>query len=805
MNVRTISILCKSGYSTLSGVRALFLIMLIICVFGLTGITHVVAIGSSAETPMVVPQKGQTSDSIEIIKDIEIGKAGTRVLHADIARPKMLPGQPMPAVMWIHGGAWSSGSHHDFQQTVQLAKHGYLVISVEYRLIDEAIWPAQIEDCKLGVRWLRENAAKYNVNPDRIGCWGTSAGGHLAALMGVTGDKPDMEGNSGSAGFSSRVQAVVDFCGPTVFDGRPETYSSFTTKMAGGTYEQKPEVFRRMSPLENVSPKACPFLIVNGEKDMTVPLFHAQLMTEALRKANVPVELIIVKNAGHGYTFVAPKGDPPAQPSPAEVDAAVLKFLDANLKTESLVPQKLAIVLNPGDLNFLKAPLAEYTASLRESSPRGFWVQGWNKPEQFFRWSLTSPSAGNYVVEVLISGEPGSSIEIIGPLNRLILTLPAGNDHWGNNWNRLRVPGTLSLPGGTSSITVRSQAPKGISTARLNGMALLSLELATAEARKELDHRVQKFRSGAKWFANAKYGVFLQWGEWGYPQHGEKKKWPQMIDDFDVEKFASTMHEIGAGYVIWSATWRTHYFPAPIKAVDDVLPGRTSKRDLIGDLISALGKRGIKLILYYHCGRGDKEWQARNWSNDDPDNWGMDPAFRKHWGDIITEVGQRYGKGLAGWLDDEGEYPKPYEEIGRQLKAGNPNRIISINDWVRPRLTEFQDYQFGEGFTGLNNGAGIRYPYGPERGGNGIYKEGPHKGLQAHGTFVLDGPDWGVFRPETIIRPPQFTNEQLTSIVEEAVARKIVLSFCLLMYEDGTFSEKSLEAMRYVKKVARVK
>ena len=484
---------------------------------------------------------------------------------------------------------------------------------------------------------------------------------------------------------------------------------------------------------------------------------------------------------------------------------AVQQERERIVKTDSLVPQKLPVVLNPGDLNFLKAPLAEYTASLRESSPRGFWVQGWNTTEQFFRWTVTAPAAGSYVVDALISGEPGSTVEIIGPLNRLALTLPAGNDHWGNNWNRLRVPGALSLPGGTSSITVRSPAPKGASTAKLNGMALLSLELATAAARKDLDQRVREFRSSTKWFADAKYGVFLQWGEWGYPQHGEKKKWPQMIDDFDVEKFAATMQEIGAGYVIWSPTWRTHYFPAPIKAVDNVLPGRTSKRDLIADLISALGRRGIKLILYYHCGRGDKEWQARNWGNDDPNNWGMDPTFRKNWGNIITEVGLRYGKGLAGWLDDEGEYPKPYEEIGRQLKAGNSDRIISINDWVRPRLTEFQDYQFGEGFTGLNNGAGIRYPNGPERGGDGIYKEGPHKGLQAHGTFVLDGPDWGVFRPETIIRPPQFTNEQLTSIVEEAVARKIVLSFCLLMYEDGTFSEKSLDAMRLVRKVAQGK
>jgi len=340
MNVRALSTLSKSGYSTILGIRSIFLTVVTICVFGLAGIIQVVATASSASgqqanktvLPAALPQKGQASDSIEILKDIEIGKVGTRVLHADIARPKTLPAVPMPAVMWIHGGAWSSDSHHSMQQTVKLANHGYLVLSVEYRLIDEAIWPAQIEDCKLGVRWLREHAANYNVNPDRIGCWGTSAGGHLAALMGVTGDKPELEGTGGSAGFSSRVQAVVDFCGPTEFDGHPESYSSFTTKMAGGTYEEKPDVFKQMSPLANVNPKACPFLIVNGEKDTTVPVRHAQLMTEALKQVNVPVELIIVKNAGHGYTFVAPRGGPPADPSPDEVDAAVLKFLDANLK-----------------------------------------------------------------------------------------------------------------------------------------------------------------------------------------------------------------------------------------------------------------------------------------------------------------------------------------------------------------------------------------------------------------------------------------------------------------------------------------
>ena len=129
--------------------------------------------------------------------------------------------------------------------------------------------------------------------------------------------------------WSSSVQAVVNFCGPTQFTGK--AYIKPALLMAGGTYEEKTDVYKQMSPLDNVNPKAPPFLFVNGEKDTTVPLFHAELMAEALKKVKVPVEVIVVKNAGHGYVFNGSK-DAPADPSPAEVDAAVLKFLDANLK-----------------------------------------------------------------------------------------------------------------------------------------------------------------------------------------------------------------------------------------------------------------------------------------------------------------------------------------------------------------------------------------------------------------------------------------------------------------------------------------
>src|SRR5690349_9410294 len=108
------------------------------------------------------------------------------------------------------------------------------------------------------------------------------------------------------------------------------------------------------------------------------------------------------------------------------------------------------VVLDPAGINVLKAPLAEYSDSLQESKPRGFWVQNWTSPEQFFRWSVSAPKAGRYTIDALISGEPGAVVEIAGPREHLNLTIPPGNDHWGNNWNRLRVPGLLSLPAGSS-------------------------------------------------------------------------------------------------------------------------------------------------------------------------------------------------------------------------------------------------------------------------------------------------------------------------------------------------------------------
>lgn len=447
------------------------------------------------------------------------------------------------------------------------------------------------------------------------------------------------------------------------------------------------------------------------------------------------------------------------------------------------------VTVKSGDITVLMADRARMNGQMKIFNPepanvKRFWVENWTKPEESFQWTVNARTNGLFKACLLIYGQPGVRIEIAGPSGKLTCTLQE------NGWDKLDVPGELKLGKGLNIIAVQS-----LDAAKLR---LKSLELVNLADQPAIEKRIIEFRSNAGWLADTGYGLMFQWGGWGYPEHGPAKKWPGMIDDFNVKSFADMVEETGAAYVVWSATWITYHFPAPIKAIDRILPGRTSSRDLIGDLAGELDKRGIKLILYYHLGHGpgpNVEWWKKNWvSHDDMD------LFFHNFCAIATEVGERYGHKLAGWMIDDGMvyYPAPFEQMGKALKAGNPDRLVSYNSWIMPRFTEFQDFYFGEG-----NEDGIKGS-GP-KGGNGIIAQGPQKGLQGFACFVLDGPDWGIYQAGTVIRPPAFSREQIAGIVNNAMERKLALSFNLLMYEDGSVSPQSREMMRYVKSLVRNK
>ena len=237
----------------------------------------------------------------------------------------------LPLVVWIHGGGWQNGSKQN-TQALSLLAHGYAVASINYRLSSHAIFPAQIEDCKAAIRWLRAHAGEHGYDPKRIGVWGSSAGGHLVAMLGVTGDVPEFDVGENRE-VSSRVQAVVDFYGPTdllTMDAQSTAISrmkhnapdSPEAKLVGGAVQENVAKARRASPLTYVSPGDTPILIVHGDQDPLVPVKQSEVFLAALQKAGVDASLYIVTGGGHGG-FKDP-----------EVDVRVRAFLDRLLKGE---------------------------------------------------------------------------------------------------------------------------------------------------------------------------------------------------------------------------------------------------------------------------------------------------------------------------------------------------------------------------------------------------------------------------------------------------------------------------------------
>jgi acetyl esterase/lipase len=221
----------------------------------------------------------------------------------DLYLPEKTPDHPLPVVMWIHGGGWKRGSK-DNCPLLWLAAEGYAVASINYRLSWLARWPAQLDDVRTAIRWLRTNAPKYQLDSARIAVAGGSAGGHLAAVAGTLVPPANEP-------VSSRVGAVIDLYGPsdlltspTNLPGPGKTDADLAqsngAKLLGGIVRDRPELARQASPLYHVSKDDPPFLIFHGDKDPQVPLDQSQRLHAKLRETGVPAELIVLPGAGHG-------------------------------------------------------------------------------------------------------------------------------------------------------------------------------------------------------------------------------------------------------------------------------------------------------------------------------------------------------------------------------------------------------------------------------------------------------------------------------------------------------------------------
>ncbi len=260
---------------------------------------------------------------------------------------------PWPVIVWMHGGGWASGSKDNCGAWRQVQR-GYAVASIGYRLSGDAPFPAQIEDCKAAIRWLRANASQYHLDAKHIAAWGSSAGGHLVALLGTSGGVKEFDVGA-NLDHSSRIQAVCDFYGPTDLLQMDEhglrgtrlkhdLPDSPESRLIGGPIQENKAKVARANPITYVASNSPPFLIVHGDQDPTVPWHQSQLLFDALRAAGVSVRFHTVEDAGHGKGIGGP-----------DVDEAVNAFFDRCLKG------------NPGEVK----PTATITRSQAQAMPPG--------------------------------------------------------------------------------------------------------------------------------------------------------------------------------------------------------------------------------------------------------------------------------------------------------------------------------------------------------------------------------------------------------------------------------------------------
>ena len=266
----------------------------------LTCLLASLAVAFAQPTPTRLPA------GASVHRDLAYVPSGHERQRLDLYLPK--EGTNLPLIINIHGGAFKAGSK---EQGVPLDYHrqGYAIASINYRLSQHTKFPAQIEDCKAAVRWLRAHAAEYRLDTQHFAAWGSSAGGHLAAMLGTTGDVKDFDVGA-NLDQSSHVQAVVDYFGPTDFlqmDAHRlpsgmihDPANSPESELIGGAIQENPDKAARANPITYVMPGDPPFLICHGDQDPLVPHHQSELLDAALKKAGGPVTFYTVKGAGHG-------------------------------------------------------------------------------------------------------------------------------------------------------------------------------------------------------------------------------------------------------------------------------------------------------------------------------------------------------------------------------------------------------------------------------------------------------------------------------------------------------------------------
>ena len=240
--------------------------------------------------------------TLTLKRDVCYCTVDSQPLYMDIVTPKAGKG-PFAAVLCVHGGGWSAGHKKDMLGCAYtLSQLGFVTATIDYRLAPQAHFPAQVEDAKAAVRYLRRHASELNIDPARIGAVGSSAGGHLTLFLGTTDNTdPVQSTDNDQPQVSCAVKAVVSLAGPTnLVLPLPPQSEKIAQRFIGKSRSESPELFEKASPAHYLTSDDAPLLMIHGDKDKLVPYNQATTMLAACKKAGVSAELITVAGGGHG-------------------------------------------------------------------------------------------------------------------------------------------------------------------------------------------------------------------------------------------------------------------------------------------------------------------------------------------------------------------------------------------------------------------------------------------------------------------------------------------------------------------------
>lgn len=416
--------------------------------------------------------------------------------------------------------------------------------------------------------------------------------------------------------------------------------------------------------------------------------------------------------------------------------------------------------LQADDYTVLHAADGQYPAGPRSpfaghgKFPLAGFKLGWS-----VTWEREVVAAGDYEVNVLYQHAPKFPLRVT--VTAGATKLETVSKPGGQAWRRLRLPGVVNLAAGRQMFALTFADAE---QQRAGELQVMSLELVRPAVRQRLHESALRLRAQADTagFRALGYGLMVHWTSTSWPRTGERGSYEAAVNAFDVNRFAADAARTGARFVTLTTSHAEQYVPAPLKSLDALLPGRTTQRDLLGELADALGKQGLKLFVYYHLGASsDPRWLAASgfWETDTR-------RFFDNWCAIVGELGERYGSKLAGFWFDDGAInyyyrSAPWERLLTAALKGHPGRLVAFNPWELPSATEFQSYFCGEGMASGSLFGQLK----PD--GRGTLLDGSHAGLQASVALTLDD-EWVHERRDTEVKPPRFSAEQLVALLREA-------------------------------------